>query len=91
MKTTRLGKTGLEVSRICFGCMSFGKQTDERPWVLGLEEARPLYKRAWDAGINFFDTANVYAQGTSEEITGVLLKELAPRQEIVLALSQDCA
>ncbi|ULJ75855.1 aldo/keto reductase [Rhizobium gallicum] len=85
MKTIRLGKTGLEVSRICFGCMSFGKQTDERPWVLGLEEARPLYKRAWDAGINFFDTANVYAQGTSEEITGVLLKELAPRQEIVLA------
>ncbi|MGO4139466.1 aldo/keto reductase [Rhizobium brockwellii] len=85
MKITRLGKTGLEVSRICFGCMSFGKQTDERPWVLGLEEARPLYKRAWDAGVNFFDTANVYAQGTSEEITGVLLKELAPRQEIVLA------
>ncbi len=85
MKTTRLGKTGLEVSRICFVCMSFGKQTDERPWVLGLEEARPLYKRAWDAGINFFDTANVYAQGTSEEITGVMLKELAPRQEIVLA------
>ena len=85
MKTVRLGKTGLEVSRICFGCMSFGKQTEERPWVLGLDEARPLYKRAWDAGINFFDTANVYAQGTSEEITGVLLKELAPRQEIVLA------
>ncbi|MFS8110289.1 aldo/keto reductase [Rhizobium jaguaris] len=85
MKIVRLGKTGLEVSRICFGCMSFGKQTDERPWVLGLDEARPLYKRAWDAGINFFDTANVYAQGTSEEITGILLKELAPREEIVLA------
>ncbi|MCV9961776.1 aldo/keto reductase [Pararhizobium sp. BT-229] len=85
MKTVRLGKTGLEVSRICFGCMSFGKQTDERPWVLGLDEARPMFKRAWDAGINFFDTANVYAQGTSEEITGALLKELAPRQEIVLA------
>lgn len=85
MKTVRLGKTGLEVSRICFGCMSFGKQTDERPWVLGLDEARPMFKRAWDAGINFFDTANVYAQGSSEEITGVLLKELAPRQEIVLA------
>lgn len=85
MKTTRLGKTGLEVSRICFGCMSFGKQTDERPWVLGLDEARPLFKRAFDAGINFFDTANVYAQGTSEEITGAMLKELAPRQEIVLA------
>jgi aryl-alcohol dehydrogenase-like predicted oxidoreductase len=85
MKTTRLGKTGLEVSRICFGCMSFGKQTDERPWVLGLDEARPLFKRAFDAGINFFDTANVYAEGTSEEITGAMLKELAPRQEIVLA------
>ena len=85
MKTVRLGKTGLEVSRICFGCMSFGKQTEERPWVLGLEEARPMYKRAWEAGINFFDTANVYAQGTSEEVTGTLIKELAPRQEIVLA------
>jgi aryl-alcohol dehydrogenase-like predicted oxidoreductase len=85
MKTVRLGKTGLEVSRICFGCMSFGKQTEERPWVLGLEEARPMYKRAWEAGINFFDTANVYAQGTSEEITGTLIKELAPREEVVLA------
>jgi aryl-alcohol dehydrogenase-like predicted oxidoreductase len=85
MKTVRLGKTGLEVSRICFGCMSFGKQTEERPWVLGVEEARPMYKRAWEAGINFFDTANVYAQGTSEEVTGTLIKELAPREEIVLA------
>jgi aryl-alcohol dehydrogenase-like predicted oxidoreductase len=85
MKYTRLGKTGLEVSRICFGCMSFGKVTEERPWVLGLAEARPMYRRAWDAGINFFDTANVYAQGTSEEITGQIIKELAPREEIVLA------
>ena len=85
MNYTRLGRTGLEVSRICFGCMSFGKVTDERPWVLGLDEARPLYRRAWDAGINFFDTANVYAQGTSEEVTGTLIKELAPRSEIVLA------
>ena len=85
MDYTRLGKTGLEVSRICFGCMSFGKTTDERPWVLGLDEARPIYKKAWESGINFFDTANVYAQGTSEEITGALIKELAPRDEIVLA------
>ncbi|MDR3474350.1 MAG: aldo/keto reductase [Devosia sp.] len=85
MHYTRLGETGLEVSRICFGCMSFGKVTDERPWVLGLDEARPLYRRAWDAGINFFDTANVYAQGTSEEVTGAIIKELAPRSEIVLA------
>lgn len=85
MDYLRLGKTGLEVSRICFGCMSFGKVTDERPWVLGLEEARPMYRRAWEAGINFFDTANVYAAGTSEEVTGTLIRELAPRDEIVLA------
>ena len=85
MKYARLGRTGLEVSRICLGCMSFGKKTAERPWVLGLEEARPMFRRAWDAGVNFFDTANVYAEGTSEEITGALIKELAPRDEIVLA------
>jgi len=65
--------------------MSFGKVTEERPWVLGLEDARPMFRHAWDAGINFFDTANVYAQGTSEEITGQVIKELAPRDEIVLA------
>jgi aryl-alcohol dehydrogenase-like predicted oxidoreductase len=85
MKTIRFGRTGLEVSRICFGCMSFGKVTDERPWVLGVEEAQPMFRRAWEAGINFFDTANVYAQGTSEEITGQVIKDLAPRDEIVLA------
>ena len=85
MKYAQLGRTGLEVSRICLGCMSFGKKTAERPWVLGLEEARPMFRRAWDAGVNFFDTANVYAEGTSEEITGALIKELAPRDEIVLA------
>ena len=85
MQYVRFGKTGLEVSRLCFGCMSFGKVTDERPWVLGLEEARPLFRRAWDAGINFYDTANVYAQGTSEEVTGTILKELGKREDYVLA------
>ena len=85
MDYTRLGKTGLEVSRICFGTMSFGKKTETRPWVLGIEDARPMYRAAWEGGINFFDTANVYAAGTSEEITGALLKELAPRDEFVLA------
>jgi aryl-alcohol dehydrogenase-like predicted oxidoreductase len=86
MDYLRLGKTGLQVSRICFGTMSFGKVTENRPWVVGLDEARPMYKRAWDAGINFYDTANVYAEGTSEEITGVVLKELSPnRDEYVLA------
>lgn len=85
MQYARLGKTGLEVSRICFGCMSFGKVMEERPWVLGLDEARPMFRKAWEAGVNFYDTANVYAAGSSEEITGALLKELAPREEYVLA------
>ncbi|MBU1176783.1 MAG: aldo/keto reductase [Alphaproteobacteria bacterium] len=85
MQYARFGNTGLEVSRICFGCMSFGKVTEERPWVLGLDEARPLFRRAWDAGINFYDTANVYAAGTSEEITGTILKELGSREDYVLA------
>ena len=85
MRYVRLGKMGLEVSRICLGCMSFGKTTEQWPWVLGLEDARPIFQRAWDSGINFFDTANVYAEGTSEQITGQILKEIAPRDEIVLA------
>lgn len=85
MEYTRLGKTGLEVSRICFGTMSFGKKTEKRPWVLGLDEARPLFRTAFEGGVNFFDTANVYAEGSSEEVTGLLLKELAPREEFVLA------
>jgi aryl-alcohol dehydrogenase-like predicted oxidoreductase len=85
MQYARLGKTGLEVSRICFGCMSFGRVMEERPWVLGLDEARPMFRKAWDSGINFYDTANVYAAGSSEEITGALLREMAPREEYVLA------
>jgi aryl-alcohol dehydrogenase-like predicted oxidoreductase len=86
MDYARLGKTGLQVSRICFGAMSFGKKTDQRPWVLSLDEARPMFQRAWEKGINFYDTANVYAEGTSEEITGALLKELSPnRDDYVLA------
>lgn len=85
MQYARLGRSGLEVSRICFGCMSFGKVTEDRPWVYGLDDARPIFRKAYESGINFFDTANVYAQGTSEEITGQIIRELAPRQEIVLA------
>src|SRR3954467_7748514 len=85
MDYARLGRTGLEVSRICFGCMSFGTNKVERPWVLGLDEARPIIRKAWEAGINFYDTANVYSAGTSEEITGTILKELAPRDQWVLA------
>lgn len=85
MEYTRLGRTGLEVSRICLGMMSFGDNTKGRPWTLGVDEARPIIRAAWEAGINFYDTANVYAAGTSEEITGTVLWELAPREEIVLA------
>lgn len=85
MHYVRFGNTGLEVSRICFGCMSFGKATDERPWVLGIDDARPIFRQAWEAGIIFYDTANVYAEGTSEEVTGALLKEFGPRDAYVLA------
>ncbi|MEO6394307.1 MAG: aldo/keto reductase [Devosia sp.] len=84
MEYANLGKTGLEVSRICLGCMSFGRGAD-RPWALDTELARPIFRAAWEAGVNFYDTANVYSSGTSEEITGALLKELAPRDQWVLA------
>ncbi|MFX0095324.1 MAG: aldo/keto reductase [Candidatus Hodarchaeota archaeon] len=75
-----LGKTGLEVSRICIGCMSFG---NTQSWQLELEQARPLVQKALDLGINFFDTANVYSGGRSEEITGELLKDY--RDDVVIA------
>ena len=86
MKYTRLGNTGLEVSRICVGCMSFGDpKSGTREWSLPEAESRPIIRKAWEAGINFYDTANVYSAGTSEEITGKILKELAPRDQWVLA------
>jgi aryl-alcohol dehydrogenase-like predicted oxidoreductase len=85
MHYTRLGKTGLEVSRICLGCMSFGDPKLGREWAMPLEPSRPIIRAAWEAGINFFDTANVYSAGTSEEITGTVLKELAPRDDVVIA------
>jgi aryl-alcohol dehydrogenase (NADP+) len=85
MDYARLGTTGLEVSRLCLGCMSFGDAALGRQWVLGLDEARPIIRAAWEAGINFYDTANVYSAGTSEEITGTVLWELAKRDEVVLA------
>jgi aryl-alcohol dehydrogenase-like predicted oxidoreductase len=86
MQYTRLGHTGLNVSRICLGCMSYGTPGKwVHPWVLDDEKARPYFKQAIDFGINFFDTANVYSLGTSEEITGRALREFAKRDEIVLA------
>jgi aryl-alcohol dehydrogenase (NADP+) len=86
MDYVRLGDTGLRVSRVCLGCMSFG--TPDRgthAWTLDEDSSRPLVKHALDAGITFFDTANVYSDGTSEEITGRALVEYADRDEIVLA------
>jgi 1-deoxyxylulose-5-phosphate synthase len=86
MQYVKLGSTGVEVSPICLGCMSFGvPDRGGHPWSLDEEAARPLIRRAVEAGINFFDTANVYSAGTSEEITGRALAEFARREEIVLA------
>ncbi len=86
MNYVRLGKSGLKVSRLCIGCMSFGvPDRGAHPWSLPESESRPFVKQAIESGINFFDTANVYSDGTSEEIVGKLLKEFASRDEIVLA------
>jgi len=84
MKYTRLGGTGLQVSRLCLGCMTYGDPA-WRPWILDLEKARPHFRAAFEAGINFFDTADMYSRGASEEITGKLLKEFAARDDYVLA------
>jgi aryl-alcohol dehydrogenase-like predicted oxidoreductase len=84
MEYTNLGKTGLKVSRICLGCMSFG-DPEIRKWSLTENESLPFFKKAIEAGINFFDTANMYSRGASEIITGKGLKLYAKRDEIVLA------
>ncbi|MDU5510071.1 aldo/keto reductase [Enterococcus gilvus] len=86
MDYVKLGNTGLDISRICLGSMSFGDPKNWiHEWVLEEEESRPLIKRALELGINFFDTANVYSLGRSEEILGKALKDFATREEIVLA------
>ncbi len=84
MKTTILGRTGMRVSRLCLGCMSYGTP-DWRPWVLDEHQARPFFKRAIEAGINFFDTSDMYSLGVSEEVTGRLVRELGVLDECVLA------
>lgn len=84
MEYTNLGKTGLKVSRICLGCMSFGSPKS-RKWMLNEKQSRPIIKKALESGINFFDTANMYAGGISEEITGRALNDFAKREEVVLA------
>ncbi len=86
MEYVKLGRTGLEVSRICLGCMSYGTpDRGNHAWSIGEEEARPFIKRALEAGINFFDTANLYSAGSSEEILGRAIKDFARRDEVVIA------
>ena len=86
MEYVNLGQTGLKVSRVCLGCMTYGvPDRGAHPWSLDEEKSRPLIKRALELGINFFDTANAYSDGTSEEIVGRALRDFARREEIVLA------
>ena len=84
MEYVRLGPSGLEVSRICLGMMTYGTPK-WRPWVLDFDEARPIVKRAVELGINFFDTADMYSAGVSEEVTGKCLREFMRRDEVVIA------
>ncbi|MEV5933392.1 aldo/keto reductase [Streptomyces sp. NPDC052079] len=86
MQYVKLGSTGLEVSRICLGCMTYGvPDRGTHEWTLDEDASRPLIRQALEAGITFFDTANVYSDGTSEEIVGRALRDFARRDEIVLA------
>ena len=91
MQYTTLGKTGITVSRLCLGCMSYGGgplpdwALGTRGWHVNKEEARVHFASALEAGINFFDTADVYSAGQSEQITGFYLKEMAVRDEIIVA------
>ena len=81
MQYVGLGQSGLRVSRIALGMMTFGT-TEWRPWILGEDAARPIVQRAIELGVNLFDTADMYSGGVSEQVTGRLLRELAPRDEI---------
>ena len=86
MHYTRLGRSGLQVSRLCLGCMTYGDPgRGQHPWTLDEAASRPLIRQAVEAGINFFDTANAYSDGSSEEIVGRALRDFARRDEIVVA------
>ena len=89
MDYVTLGRTGLQVSRVCLGCMSYGQAKTpgilQWHWTLSEEDSRPHIKRALEAGINFFDTANVYSNGESEEVLGRAMRDFVPRDEVVLA------
>ncbi|HEX5271265.1 MAG TPA: aldo/keto reductase [Gemmataceae bacterium] len=86
MEYVNLGRTGLKVSRLCLGCMSYGvPERGMHAWTLDEEQSRPFFRRAVELGANFFDTSNSYSDGTSEEITGRALRELTRREEVVIA------
>jgi len=86
MEYVNLGRSGLKVSRLCLGCMSYGAPGNTaQPWSLGEDDSRPFFRRAFEAGINFFDTADVYSLGASEVLTGKLVRELMPRHQAVIA------
>lgn len=86
MEYTRLGNTGVEVSRLCLGCMSYGEpDRGSHPWTLTEDQSRPFIRQAIEMGINFFDTANVYSDGTSEEILGRAIKDYSKRDDVVIA------
>jgi aryl-alcohol dehydrogenase-like predicted oxidoreductase len=86
MDYVKLGQTGLKVSRVCLGCMTYGvPERGAHSWTLDEEKTRPFIKRALELGINFFDTANTYSDGTSEEIVGRALRDFARREEVVIA------
>jgi aryl-alcohol dehydrogenase-like predicted oxidoreductase len=85
MEYVRFGNTGMKVSKLCLGTMTYGKPTERWPWALNEEQSRPFIQKALELGINFFDTADVYSAGASEEVVGRALKDFAKRDEVVLA------
>ena len=86
MQITNLGRTGLKISRLCLGCMTYGEPgRGNHEWTLPEADSRPFIARALEAGINFFDTANVYSAGSSEEILGRAIRDMVPREQVVIA------
>ena len=85
MQYTQLGETGINISKICVGCMSFGKRCTVHDWALGEEGTDAIIAHALDPGITFFDTANVYSAGTSEEYPGKALRKQISRDQVVIA------
>ncbi len=85
MEYVRLGNTGMKVSRICLGAMTYGKPTERWPWALNEAQSRPFIQKALELGINFFDTADMYSYGTSEEVVGNALRDFSRRDDVVIA------